>query len=315
MTAPPSRGLNERGGDFPATRYVAAAALTSSSATVATSYHRDGHDVSRRQHVGRHMANCCLLSRLSLPRLRRCVRPAGPFGPWVQAGSRPEFPGSLKGRPQHHSLRACRRHEHTRQLPPHGRADPAPCSFPSAVLRREVPSLSAEHRKPQQGQSGSGPGDPEVGGRAFSTRLWSPARRSRSRAGRHRCAARQSRYLNMARGGVGPCAPKHAPGRDLTRERLTSLRPQRTVVRYAIRCPGSGRRACRYLGGADDHHEQLVRENRRSGGPVMAVGLRHLRSQVPQSRLLPPREERPLPGRRRRQRAPAACELIASRLA
>ena len=33
--------------------------------------------------------------------------------------------------------------------PPRGRADPAPCSFPPAVLRREVPSLSAEHLKPQ----------------------------------------------------------------------------------------------------------------------------------------------------------------------
>ena len=84
----------------------------------------------------------------------------GPFGPWVQAGSRRDFPGSLKGRPQHRSLRACRRHEHTRQLPPHDRADPASCSFPPAVPRREVPSLSAEHRKAQQGQSGSGPGDP-----------------------------------------------------------------------------------------------------------------------------------------------------------
>jgi hypothetical protein len=73
------------------------------------------------------MANCCLLSRLSLP--------------WVQACSRRDFPASLKGRPPHRSLRACRRHEHTRQLPPHGRADPAPCSFPPAVLRREVPSF------------------------------------------------------------------------------------------------------------------------------------------------------------------------------
>jgi hypothetical protein len=99
----------------------------------------------------------------------------GPFGPWVQAGSRRDFPGSLKGRPQHRSLRACRRHEHRRQLPPHGRADPAPCSFPSAVLRREVPSLSAEHRKAQQRQSGSGPGDPGVGGRAFDAALESRA--------------------------------------------------------------------------------------------------------------------------------------------
>jgi len=36
MTAPAGRGLIVRGGDFPATRYVAAAALTSSSATIAT---------------------------------------------------------------------------------------------------------------------------------------------------------------------------------------------------------------------------------------------------------------------------------------
>jgi len=51
MTAPPGRGLIVRRGDFPATRYIAATALTSSPATVATSYRRDGHDVSRRQHV------------------------------------------------------------------------------------------------------------------------------------------------------------------------------------------------------------------------------------------------------------------------
>jgi hypothetical protein len=68
----------------------------------------------------------------------------GLFVLWVQAGSRRDFPGSPKGRPQHRSLRACRRHEHTRQLPPLGRADPPPSSFPPAVLQREVPSLSAE---------------------------------------------------------------------------------------------------------------------------------------------------------------------------
>ena len=59
MTAPPGRGLIERGGDFPATCHVAATALTSSSATVATDCRRDGHDVGRRHHVGRPMANCC----------------------------------------------------------------------------------------------------------------------------------------------------------------------------------------------------------------------------------------------------------------
>lgn len=29
---------------------------------------------------------------------------------------------------------------------------------------------------------------------------------------------------------------RHAPGRDVTHERLSSLHPQRTVVMYAIRC-------------------------------------------------------------------------------
>ncbi len=104
----------------------------------------------------------------------------GPFGPCVQAGSRRDFPGSLKGRPQHRSLRACRRHEHTRQLPPHGRADPAPCSFPPAVLRREVPSLSAEHRNLSKDRAALGQ-EIRKSVAELSTRLRSPARRSRSR--------------------------------------------------------------------------------------------------------------------------------------
>ena len=76
----------------------------------------------------------------------------GPFGPWVQAGSRPDFPGSLKGRPQHRSPRACRRHEHTRRLPPHGKADPAPWFIParrpsargSLLYQRNIEKLSKD---------------------------------------------------------------------------------------------------------------------------------------------------------------------------
>jgi hypothetical protein len=97
----------------------------------------------------------------------------GPFGPWGPGRFSTRFPRIPEGSPQHRSPRACRRHERTRQLPPHGRADPAPCSFPPAALRREVPS--AEHRKAQQGQSGSGPGDPGVGSRAFDAALESRA--------------------------------------------------------------------------------------------------------------------------------------------
>jgi hypothetical protein len=107
----------------------------------------------------------------------------GPFGPWVQAGSRPDFPGSLKGRPLHRSLRACRRHEHSRQLPPHGRADPAPCSFPPAVLRREVllyqRNIESSARTERLWARRSGSRWP-----SFSMRLWGLARRSRSRVRR-----------------------------------------------------------------------------------------------------------------------------------
>ena len=46
----------------------------------------------------------------------------------------------------------------------------------------------------------------------------------------------------------------HPPGRHLTRELLSSPRPQRAIARSA-RCFRSGRRASREPARADDHHE------------------------------------------------------------
>ncbi len=66
----------------------------------------------------------------------------------------------------------------------------------------------------------------------------------------------------------------HAPSRNVTRERSRSLRVQRIGVRGAIRCPESGHRACRYLNGVDDHHEQLVRADqcdRRPGATAAPI--------------------------------------------
>lgn len=109
-----------------------ATSRTSSSAAVATNYRRDGHDVSRRQQVGRPMANCCLLNRLSLPWLRRRGAACGPLRTLGLGRFPTRLPQIPEGTPATWFLRASRRHEHTRQLPPHGRADPPPCSFPPA---------------------------------------------------------------------------------------------------------------------------------------------------------------------------------------
>jgi hypothetical protein len=90
------------------------------------------------------MANCCLLSRL-----RRCARPAGPSDPGVQAGSRRDFPGSLKGarnivrRERADDTNAqdnCHRKVEPIRRPVHSRPPP----FGARFLQRNIEKLSKD---------------------------------------------------------------------------------------------------------------------------------------------------------------------------
>jgi hypothetical protein len=105
----------------------------------------------------------------------------GPFGPWVQAGSRRDFPGSLKGRPQHRSLRACRRHEHTRQLPPHGKSQSGALFIPARRPSTRDSFFISGTSKTSARTERLWATRSESRWPSFSTRLWSPARRSPSR--------------------------------------------------------------------------------------------------------------------------------------
>src|SRR5580693_3941997 len=119
------------------------------------------------------MTNCCLLSRL-----RRCARPAGPSDPGVQAGSRRDFPGSLKGarnivrRERADDTNAqdnCHRKVEPIRRPVHSRPPP----FGARFLQRNIEKLSKDRAALGQ--------EIRESVAELSTRLWSLARRSRSR--------------------------------------------------------------------------------------------------------------------------------------
>jgi hypothetical protein len=126
------------------------------------------------------MANCCLLSRLSLPWLRRCVRPAGPSDP----GSRPILDPTSRipeGTPatsfsasvadDTNTQDNCHRMVEPIRRPVHSR----PPSFGARFLlyQRNSENLSKDRGVWARRSGSRWP--------SFSTRLWSPARRSRSR--------------------------------------------------------------------------------------------------------------------------------------
>ena len=121
------------------------------------------------------MTNCCLLSRL-----RRCARPAGPSDPGVQAGSRRDFPGSLKG--ARNIVRRERADDTNTQNNYHCIVEPI-----RRTVHSRLPSFGARFLLYQRNSEKLSKDRAALGQEIresvaeLSTRLWSLARRSRSR--------------------------------------------------------------------------------------------------------------------------------------